>query len=280
MLSYLHRPSTAVIGSGTTTCPLGNGTLKLHQPSGGVMSMAERPIPVLQRGSWPQPIRFRRGWARAEARRWNDVVSDAALRLVRGSSSFVELCADRLQAFGAPHVISPPLPAGGRRPWEAAGFVEFIPLAFMRLDLSSPSATPDHLVVATTSAPIDALLRIDHASFDDFWRFDRFGMAEAIAATGKTKVLLIRGQDGEPIAFAVIGFGHAVAYLQRLAVHPEWQSQRMGRSLIRAAARTARSVGSRSLMLNTQTDNAVAIALYESEGFVALPEPLAVLRRG
>jgi ribosomal protein S18 acetylase RimI-like enzyme len=53
----------------------------------------------------------------------------------------------------------------------------------------------------------------------------------------------------------------------------------MGRSLIRAAARTARSAGSRSLMLNTQTDNAVAIALYESEGFVTLPEPLAVLRR-
>jgi hypothetical protein len=33
-------------------------------------------------------------------------------------------------------------------------------------------------------------------------------------------------------------------------------------------------------MLNTQTDNDPAIALYASEGFVTLPEPLAVLRRG
>ncbi len=244
------------------------------------MSMAERPIPVLQRGSWPRPVRFRRGWARAEARRWNDVVPDAALRLVRGGSSFLELCSDRLHAMGAPHVFSPPLPAGSRRPWEAAGFVEFVPLAFMRRDLTTQLPTPDHLVVATSDAPFEDLLRIDHEAFDDFWRFDRFGMEEAVTATSKTKTLLIRGPDGEPIAFAVVGIGHAVAYLQRLAVHPDWQNQRMGRSLIRAAARTGRSAGSRSLMLNTQTDNEGAIALYESEGFVTLPEPLAVLRRG
>jgi ribosomal protein S18 acetylase RimI-like enzyme len=34
------------------------------------------------------------------------------------------------------------------------------------------------------------------------------------------------------------------------------------------------------MMLNTQTDNDAAIALYESEDFVTLPESLAVLRRG
>jgi len=244
------------------------------------MSMAERPSPVLQRGAWPQPIRFRRGWARAEARRWNDLTHDASLRLVRGGSSFLDLCSRRLHEFGAPYVFSPPLPAGSRRPWEAAGFTEFAPLALLRLDLSSPFRSPDHLVVATEDTPIEALLRIDHAAFDDFWRFDRFGMEEAIAATGKAKTLIVRGQQGEPIGFSVVGFGHAVAYLQRLAVHPEWQGQRMGRSLIRASARTARSAGSHALMLNTQTDNAVATALYESEGFVTLPEPLAVLRRG
>ncbi len=243
------------------------------------MSMAERPTPVLQRGSWPRPIRFRRGWARADARRWNDVIPDASLRLVRGGSSFLEVCSRRLNAFGAPHILSPPLPGGSRRPWEAAGFTEFVPLAFLRLDLTTPLRSPDHLVAVVTDAPIDALLRIDRASFDDFWRFDEFGMKEAIDATGKTRTLLIRGSDGEAVGFAIVGFGHAVAYLQRLAVHPDWQGQRMGRSLIRSAARVARKAGSRALMLNTQTDNDVAIALYESEGFVTLPEPLAVLRR-
>ncbi len=54
----------------------------------------------------------------------------------------------------------------------------------------------------------------------------------------------------------------------------------MGRSLIRAAARTAQSAGSRAMMLNTQIDNTAAVALYESEGFVTLPESLFLLRRG
>ncbi|MEA2010274.1 MAG: GNAT family N-acetyltransferase [Actinomycetota bacterium] len=242
--------------------------------------MNEHPIPVLQRGSWPQPIRLRRGWARAEARTWNDLIPDAALRLVRGGSGFLELCSNRLNELGAPYILSPPLPQSSRRPWESAGFVEFVPLAFMRHDLSEGLPSPDHLVIAPPDHSIADLLHVDHAAFDEFWRFDRFGMAEAIAATAKTKSLVIRGPDGVPVAFAIVGFGHAMSYLQRLAVHPDWQGQRMGRSLIRAAARTAQSAGSRAMMLNTQLDNDAAISLYESEGFVTLPESLAVLRRG
>jgi len=244
------------------------------------MPLAQRPLPVLQRGTWPQPIRFRRGWARADARRWNDLTPDAALRLVRGGSSFLESCSDRLTDLGAPHVFSPPLPPSSRRPWETAGFDEFVPLSFMRHDLTEGLPSPDHLVISPPDHSIEDLLRIDHAAFDTFWRFDRFGMAEAIAATTKTRSLLIRGPDGVPVGFAIVGFGHAMSYLQRLAVHPDWQGHQIGRSLIRAAARTAQSAGSRAMMLNTQIDNTAAVALYESEGFVTLPESLFLLRRG
>ena len=242
--------------------------------------MNEHPIPVLQRGSWPEPIRLRRGWARAEARPWNDLVPDAALRLVRGGSAFLELCSERLNQLGAPFILSPTLPPSSRRPWEAAGFVEFVPLACMRRDLAESLPSPDHLVVAPPDHSITDLLLVDHAAFNQFWRFDRFGMAEAIGATPKTKSLLIRGPDGVPVAFAIVGFGHAMSYLQRIAVHPSWQGQQMGRSLIRAAARTAQSAGSKAMMLNTQADNVAAISLYVSEDFITLPEPLAVLRRG
>lgn len=244
------------------------------------MSVAESPIPVLQRGSWPGPIRFRRGWARADARRWNDVVHDGAIRLVRGGSAFLSACSDRLNDLGARHVFSPPLPASSRRPWEEAGFAEFVPLSLMRLEISDCQPAPDHLVIAPPATTVEDLLAIDHAAFDDFWRFDRYGMAEAVAATGRAQTLVIRGPEGRPVAFAILGFGHAIAYLQRLAVHPEWQGQQMGRSLARGAARMALKAGSKAMLLNTQTDNDAAIALYESEGFVALPEPLALFRRG
>jgi len=65
---------------------------------------------------------------------------------------------------------------------------------------------------------------------------------------------------------------------QRVAVHPDWQDQGMGRSLLRVAARKARSAGARVMLLNTQPDNDPALALYESEGYVRLPEPLSLLR--
>jgi ribosomal protein S18 acetylase RimI-like enzyme len=148
----------------------------------------------------------------------------------------------------------------------------------MRLELDQPIATPDHLV-AKTGADLDLLLNIDRAAFDDFWQFNRLGLSEAINATTTNTILSIRGPDGQPVAYAVVGLGHAISYLQRLAVHPDWQGASMGRSLVRAATRTARAAGTRAMVLNTQQDNVPAIRLYESEGFTVQPEPLAVLRR-
>jgi peptide alpha-N-acetyltransferase len=76
----------------------------------------------------------------------------------------------------------------------------------------------------------------------------------------------------------IVGYGHAMTYLQRLAVHPEWQGTGMGRSLVRVAARSARTAGAQAMLLNTQFDNTAAIGLYEAEGFVTLPERLALFR--
>lgn len=241
------------------------------------MSVTES-APVQQRGAWPEPIRLRRGWAKAEARPWNDATPDASLRIIRGSAAFVEACTAYLLAMGVPSVLSPPLPGSTAQTWESVGYREFIALALMRLELDRPIATPDHLV-AKTEADLDLLLNIDRAAFDDFWQFNRLGLSEAINATTTNTILSIGGPDGQPVAYAVVGLGHAISYLQRLAVHPDWQGARMGRSLVRAATRTARAAGTRAMVLNTQHDNMAAIGLYESEGFTVQPEPLAVLRR-
>lgn len=242
------------------------------------MPLAESALPVFQRGSWPGKLRFRRGWARAEARLWNDAVPDASLRLLRGGSGFLTACTEKLRDFGAPTVLSPPLPESGRRPWQAAGYDHFVDLALMRLDLEMAPPTPDHLVVGIDDPDLEPLLDIDRASFSDFWRFDANGMSEALRATGRSKTFVIRGSDGAPAAYVIVGYGHAMAYLQRLAVHPDWQGNQMGRSLVRVAARSARTSGARAMLLNTQLDNEAAIGLYEVEGFVVLPERLAVLR--
>lgn len=242
------------------------------------MALPDAQLRVTQRGEWPGPIVFRRGWARATARPWNDAEADAALRLVRGGDSFLQACTQRLISNGAPSVLSPPLPRNARRTWEDAGYRVYLDLALMRLGLESAPAAPSHLVVDSDEERIEELLRIDAAAFSPFWRFDSQGLREAMAATGRSAVLIIRDSDGGAAGFAIVGFGSAISYLQRVAVHPDWQGHGMGRSLLRVAARRARAAGARVMLLNTQQDNNPALALYESEGYMLLPEPLSLLR--
>lgn len=242
------------------------------------MALADSSYRLTHRGEWPGRVTFRRGWSRADARPWNHGAPEASIRLVRGSAPFLSACVRELTALGAASVISPPLPANGRATWIDAGFHQFIDLALMRMALDRQPPCPTHLVVDATDIDLEELLRIDEAAFDAFWRFDEHGLAEAIEATGKSSILIIRDGDGRPAAFAVVGAGNAISYLQRVAVDPRWQGQGMGRSLVRVAARKARSAGAQVMLLNTQFDNRGAIGLYESEGFVLLPEALALLR--
>jgi ribosomal protein S18 acetylase RimI-like enzyme len=233
---------------------------------------------VFARGRWPQPVTFRRGWARAEARPWNDDTRDAHLRLVRGGPKFIEACADALLDLEAPSVLSPPLPTPAQRTWRNAGFLPYLELALLRGDLDPAVPAPDHLVVETSNLEVDELIEIDRAAFEPFWRLDRNGLLEAIEATPNSRVFVIRESSGRPAAFFILGLGSALAYLQRLAVHPDWQGRGMGRSLVRAAGRKARAAGARGILLNTQFDNEPALNLYREEGYAVLPDPLVLMR--
>ena len=242
------------------------------------MALPDTTHRVFQRGTWPGVISLRRGWARAEARPWNDAVDDAVLRLTRGGTGFIDACVGKLRAVGAPEVLSSPLAPSARRPWEDAGFETYLDLALMRLSLDDAIPAPTHLVVRDENIDIDTMLAIDRAAFPEFWRFDRAALVESTQATKTTSVFVIRDGNEGITGYAVAGYGSAISYLQRVAVDPEWQGQGMGRSLIRAAARSARRNGSKAMLLNTQHDNHAAIGLYETEGYVQLPESLAVLK--
>lgn len=250
------------------------------------MIRRDRPTPTIAtvttrvrvEGVWPEPITLRRGWARAESRPWNDVVPMAHLRLMRGGGTqFLSDCVDALREVGASAVLSPPLPRSAQQTWCDAEFVHHADLALLRttLDRIPP---PAHLVLVGGEADVEEALRIDAAAFDDFWRFDQRAMCEAMASTPRAVLHVVRNAAGGLAGFAVSGAGTSIAYLQRLAVDPGSQGRGIGRSLVRSSARWAKRMGSRVLMLNTQIDNDGAIALYESEGFVALKEPLAVLK--
>ena len=229
-------------------------------------------------GRWPGAIQLRRGWSHAHARPWNVANQHTAhLRVLRGGVRFLDDCRGVLGDLGATEVLSPPLPVSARRSWVEAGFEEHASLDLLRLDLERV-ASPDHLVAPGDLDLLTEALRIDAAAFDPFWRFDRTAMLEAMQSTPNSALHVVRGEHGGLAGFAITGLGTAIAYLQRVAVHPDHQGRGLGRSLIRTAAWWARRNGAKALMLNTQSENAGARRLYEAEGFVLLPEPLSVLR--
>jgi ribosomal protein S18 acetylase RimI-like enzyme len=148
----------------------------------------------------------------------------------------------------------------------------------MRLDLTGTIDPPQHLVVREEECDLDLMLAVDTAAFDRFWRFSKEALSESLQATSKSNVFVIRDGDLGIAGYAIIGYGHAISYLQRVAVDPKWQGLGMGRSLIRAVARSARRQGAKALLLNTQLDNTMAAGLYETEGYVQLPESLTLLK--
>jgi ribosomal protein S18 acetylase RimI-like enzyme len=230
-------------------------------------------------GDWPGAITLRKGWARADSRPWNDTVPLAHLRMQRGNTPFIVDCVDALRELGAPGVLSPPLPQSAQRLWREADFRPHAELALLRLSLGA-TRPPGHLVVKGSASDLREALRIDAAAFDEFWRFDRNAMEEAISSTRTSVIHVVRKAGGGLAGFSITGVGVTIAYLQRLAVDPASQGRGIGRSLVRSSSRWAAREGARSLMLNTQMDNEPAIRLYESEGFEVLSEPLAVLKAG
>jgi ribosomal-protein-alanine N-acetyltransferase len=236
-------------------------------------------VKVRTQGTWPGSVALSRGWARAVARPWNESTPMAHLRVERGGSGFLADCAlSLLELPGVEGVLSPPLLEAARRPWQEAGFTPHARLVLMRRELDGMPG-PEHLVVPGDRRDLADALRVDNSAFDPFWRFDRTALLEAVNATARSKVHLVRRPGGGLAGFSVTGVGSALGYLQRVAVDPAWQGRGIGRSLIRAAAAWAREQGAAALLLNTPDGNEAATALYESEGFRTVTRDLAVLGR-
>ncbi len=233
---------------------------------------------VAVHGTWPGRIALRRGWSLAQARPWNRDVPDASLRLVRGSSGFLRLCADTIRSLGARSVASPPLHPGGTRMWARAGFQPYLELDLYQRALRPGPEPPSHAVAVGCEVDWPEAVAIDRLSFSALWRLDDLGLQEARAATPSSQFLVVRTGEGDMAGFAIVGCGSGTGYLQRVAVHPRWRGLGFGRSLVRAALQWAGGRGSSTMLLNTQTDNPPASGLYESEGFARLRERLQVLR--
>ncbi|MFV1963112.1 MAG: GNAT family N-acetyltransferase [Acidimicrobiia bacterium] len=227
-------------------------------------------------GGWPAPVTLSRGWARANARPWNDETSDAFLRLARGSHDFLAAASEDLVDLSRASVYSPALYPSSTRIWKRCGYEETFHLNVMERSVTSNRSGPTTPIDESRTPDWHAIMEIDRLAFQGFWRMSLAGLMEAMASTTRSVVLTVG--DTETVGYAIVGAQWNVSYLQRIAVHPEHTGKNIGSDLVRAALAWARRTAAQTMVLNIREENVHARRLYSKEGFVLTGAALRILR--
>ena len=218
---------------------------------------------------------------RMRVRPWRGRSDTAELSAVPAGAmvppGLVAMAVERARTRGYAAVVTPALPAGEWRPYLDAGFTVREELHLLAHDLRDLPAR------RTAERPIrtrrvlrrdrDRVLAIDQAAFDPFWRLDADALEDAVRATPSTRFRL----DREGRGYALTGRAGDRGYVQRLAVDPAAQGSGLGSALVVDSLWWLRRWRVREALVNTQTSNGRAVALYERLGFRQRSEGLAVL---
>ena len=129
-----------------------------------------------------------------------------------------------------------------------------------------------------TPSMVEAILRIDRAAFGDEWMMDHETFREALHATRQARIFVSRVDDALS-GFVIAGITDSYGFIQRLAVHPDFQRQGEASSLVQNSLSWIHSRGCRSTVVNTEVSNAAALSIYEHNGFAPLEYNLSVMER-
>ncbi|GAB4430998.1 MAG: GNAT family N-acetyltransferase [Chloroflexi bacterium OHK40] len=172
---------------------------------------------------------------------------------------------------GADHWLAPAL--------VAAGYTVDTEVVVYEKSAPDIPAAGNPAVVVRPGAPADleAVLRIDRASFEPHWTKDDTVLGPAIAYG---PYFMVAELDGGPVgyAYATTHFGGRLVHLVRIAVDPRHRGEHIGVRLLADVVTYAADMGATTITLNTQAYNTHAQRLYRWFGFVATGERQRVLR--
>jgi ribosomal protein S18 acetylase RimI-like enzyme len=225
-----------------------------------------------------ETLRWRGGWARLGSWRGRADVAYLSVGADRPPTpEIVDRCLRLLRGRGYSAVVTSALAAPDVLPFLDAGFSvreRLHLLAHSMGDLPQPTRGTRR----ARKGDRRAVLELDHRSFDGFWRLDREGLTNAVEATPSSRFRVVDGGDGL-VAYAVTGRAGHHGYLQRLAVDPAARREGYGRAIVLDGLRWLRRHGATQALVNTQSDNEAALALYQACGFRELPTGLCVMGR-
>jgi ribosomal protein S18 acetylase RimI-like enzyme len=196
------------------------------------------------------------------------------------SAAFVNRCLGVLADRGFTRVVTGALLPAEQHGFLRAGFVVEEQLALLAHDLADLPESPRAPSRMARSADRHAVLGVDHLAFPMFWRLDGAGLDEALSATPKARFRVAGRRDSPVTGYAITGRAGRKGYLQRLAVHPDHRRTGQAGALVLDGLRWLRRWRVSQAVVNTQLDNAAALALYERLGFRRQAVGLSVLAAG
>ncbi len=149
--------------------------------------------------------------------------------------------------------------------------------AYDKVDFIIPSPGNQQVLVRPAeSRDIPALLAIEQACFEDFWRYDAFSFEDIMATHPYFGVV---EWQGKVVGYQFNALDAEFGYLVRIAVHPSASGKAIGVRLMSEAITFFKRSNVLRIMLNTQEDNTRAHRLYEWFGFIRVPQIGFVLRK-
>jgi [ribosomal protein S18]-alanine N-acetyltransferase len=116
----------------------------------------------------------------------------------------------------------------------------------------------------------DSLYAIEEACFQTRFRFSRKYMQQIVSHSNSAT--WIAEEDGQMGGFAIAewarGASGAIGYIQTIEVIPERRKQGLGRELLRRIEDSAFASSAQAIWLHVHAENAPAIHLYESHGYL------------
>jgi ribosomal protein S18 acetylase RimI-like enzyme len=176
---------------------------------------------------------------------------------------------------------------GALSPLEQAGFLaagfdvqERLHLLGIDLTVDLPAVPPGYPLRRVGRRRRRDVLTVDRASFSGFWQLDDAGLTDALRATPSVHFRAAVAPGGAVAGYAICGRAGSRGFVQRLAVHPDFQRTGTGRRLLLDGLTWMKRHGATRAVVNTQVGNQAALTLYVQTGFEEEPIGLSVLSAG
>jgi ribosomal protein S18 acetylase RimI-like enzyme len=137
-------------------------------------------------------------------------------------------------------------------------------------DLSWPQGVE---IRPAEESDLPAVAALDEAAFEPLWRYSAAGLTRAWQSALSFDLAFY---DGRLAGFQFSEQYDNVAHLSRMAVHPDFQGQGIGRALLRHTLEGYRAHNVELATLNTQADNWPSKKLYRKFAFQPAPPSFAV----